>query len=656
MGQPSWIGYTIGGRYKIDRLLGQGGMSAVYQANDPNLRRSVAIKLIHAHLSSDPEFVKRFEEEAAAVAQLRHPNIIQVYDFNQDNGTFYMVLEFVQGETLQARLKNLSVAGKKMLLADTIRLMVKICDAAGYAHARGMIHRDLKPANVMLNPQGEPILMDFGVAKIKGGQMHTATGAIVGTPLYMSPEQARGEKLDARTDLYALGIILYEMAVGQPPFEADSAMSIMLKHLNEPVPDISPLVGAESPPELKAIIEKALAKDPAQRFHSAEEMAQALRVVGAQLAGATLAGQTASSLTAATASPLIAGAGLTSAPTTPGQVPTLSGPATRTDSGQRRNPPWLWAGLAGLLCLVGGVVLAVTVILPPLSKTPTPEPPTQVVVLATTAPAIENTATASAPTATPIPAVTDTVEPSPTPIPPTATEEPSPTPIPVPEGMALIPGDTFTMGSTNRSDETPEHQVTLSDFYMDLFEVSNARYTLCVDAGVCAAPARRGSFTRGSYFDNPDFANYPVVFVTWEQADAFCAFEGKRLPTEAEWEYAAGGPDELQWPWGNTFEAALSAASAGDTQPVDAYPDGVSPFGMHNMAGNVAEWVADRYGTYPSDPQTDPTGPETGNARVYRGGSFGNTDRTFYTTTRRYNQGQRFFVEDIGFRCAADAP
>jgi serine/threonine-protein kinase len=159
--QQGWIGHTIGGRFKIEALLGHGGMSTVYQANDPNLRRTVAVKLIHPHLSSDPQFVRRFEQEAAAVAQLRHPNIIQVYDFNHDGGIYYMVLEYVPGETLQARLVTLNASGQRLSVADTIHIMTLVCEAVAYAHQRGMIHRDLKPANVMINPQGQPILMDF---------------------------------------------------------------------------------------------------------------------------------------------------------------------------------------------------------------------------------------------------------------------------------------------------------------------------------------------------------------------------------------------------------------------------------------------------------------------------------------------------------------
>ncbi len=194
MATSHWIGKTLGGRYRIEQLLGQGGMSAVYKAVDPNLRRVVAIKIIHSHLSDNLEFVRRFEEEAAAVAQLRHPNIIQVYDFNHDDDTYYMVMEFVPGETLQARLRHLNANAMRLSYPEAARLIGNVTEAIDYAHQRNMIHRDIKPANIMLNLNGQAILMDFGIAKILGGEQHTATGAVIGTALYMSPEQIRGER------------------------------------------------------------------------------------------------------------------------------------------------------------------------------------------------------------------------------------------------------------------------------------------------------------------------------------------------------------------------------------------------------------------------------------------------------------------------------
>lgn len=276
MSQPSWIGQTLSGRYKIEELVGQGGMSSVYKGMDPNLKRVVAIKLIHPHLTGDQEFVRRFETEASAVAQLRHPNIIQVFDFNNDGNTYYMVLEFVPGETLQARLKRLSLSGRLLSPDEIVRFGASICDAANYAHKRGLIHRDIKPANVMLNVQGEAILMDFGITKIVGATHHTATGAVIGTALYMSPEQIRGERPDHRVDIYSLGVMLFEMVSGHPPYEADSAMTIMMMHLNDPIPDLSRL-RSDVPAGLKTIIEKALAKDPKDRYQTAAELASALR-------------------------------------------------------------------------------------------------------------------------------------------------------------------------------------------------------------------------------------------------------------------------------------------------------------------------------------------------------------------------------------------
>lgn len=284
MNQPTWIGRTLSGRYKIEALLGQGGMSAVYKAMDPNLKRVVAIKLIHPHLSSDPSFVSRFESEASAVASLRHANIVQVYDFNNDEGVYYMVLEFIPGETLQDRMSRLSGTGRQLSIQDALKFTINICDAMGYAHQRGMVHRDIKPANIMLDVQGQAILMDFGIVKILGGDSHTSTGAVVGTARYMSPEIIRGEVADHRSDIYSLGVTLYEMLSGRPPFVADSAMTLMMMHLNDPVPDVRDF-RTDVRPELVEILEKCLAKDRNDRYLSAADMAADLRRALAYIGG-----------------------------------------------------------------------------------------------------------------------------------------------------------------------------------------------------------------------------------------------------------------------------------------------------------------------------------------------------------------------------------
>lgn len=290
---PSWIGRKLGGRYEIEEILGHGGMSTVFRATDPNLKRKVAVKLIHPHLTDNPEFINRFEQEAAAIAQLRHNNIVQVHDFNVETGIYYMVMEYIAGETLGEKLQKLTDAHMHLPINEIITILAKVCDAVNYAHERRMIHRDLKPSNVMINLLGEPILMDFGIAKIIGGRSHTATGAAMGTASYMSPEQVRGDKSDHRTDIYSLGIMLYEMLSGELPFQGDSTFQVMLKHVNEPLPDIRQF-DMNTPLSLITILERALAKEPRERYQSAKEMGTVLNTAGLQLHGTvsdTLAGR-----------------------------------------------------------------------------------------------------------------------------------------------------------------------------------------------------------------------------------------------------------------------------------------------------------------------------------------------------------------------------
>lgn len=273
---PSWIGRTISGRYKITALLGRGGMSTVYQATDLNLKRDVAIKIIHPHLTDNPEFLQRFEQEAASVARLRHAHITKVFDFNQEKGVYYMVMEYIAGETLAEKLRELNKTKSRLPYPEIIRMMATICDAVDYAHQTRLIHRDIKPANILIDLLGEPILMDFGVAKMIGGSTHTSTGAAMGTVAYMSPELVQGQEIDHRTDIYSLGIVLYELLSGAPPFTGDSTYEIMHSHVNRPIP-LTDNLDAATPPGLLDIVKKALAKNPDDRFQSAAQMANALR-------------------------------------------------------------------------------------------------------------------------------------------------------------------------------------------------------------------------------------------------------------------------------------------------------------------------------------------------------------------------------------------
>ena len=276
MAEQNWLGRSLNGRYKIEALLGQGGMSAVYKAYDPNLNRAVAVKLIHPHLSSNEDFIWRFKKEASVVAGLRHPNIVQVFDYNTEADAHYMVLEYIAGQSVQEALKELRKNNARMSIAQALKVIIEICDALAYAHRRGTIHRDIKPANIMLDPQGRAVLMDFGIVKIVGSTTHTAAGAVVGTARYMSPEVIRGEPLDERSDLYSLGVTLFEMVSGEPPFDARTAIALLERHIREPVPDIRDF-RPEAPAGLSRVIYKAMEKAREARYPSAVEMAADLR-------------------------------------------------------------------------------------------------------------------------------------------------------------------------------------------------------------------------------------------------------------------------------------------------------------------------------------------------------------------------------------------
>lgn len=267
-------------RYLLQERIGTGGMARVYKAIDTNLDRPVAIKILHEHLSDDPNFKERFEREAKLIASLNHPNIVQIYDFNwfERDGypVYYMVMPFIPGQTLGMILDEHAQNGTRMPHDNVLRLALEMAEALGYAHSAGMIHRDVKPANIIMNERGQAVLTDFGIARLIESSRLTQDGISTGTPAYMSPEQATGLPGDARSDLYALGVILFELLVGQPPYDDDNGMSLMLKHLNAPVPLITDTLPQASP-ALDDLIAKALAKKPADRFQTAAEFSDALK-------------------------------------------------------------------------------------------------------------------------------------------------------------------------------------------------------------------------------------------------------------------------------------------------------------------------------------------------------------------------------------------
>jgi predicted Ser/Thr protein kinase/tetratricopeptide (TPR) repeat protein len=346
------------GPYRIITQLGQGGMATVFKAYHPALDRYVAIKVLHPAFMEDPGFLARFQREAKVVASLDHPNIVPIYDFAEHRGSPYLVMKFIEGETLKARMTR-----GPLTMDEGLRIIERVGAGLAYAHNKGILHRDIKPSNVLLAPDGAVYLADFGLARIaEAGESTLSSDTMLGTPQYISPEQARGEKdLDAGTDIYSFGVVLYELVVGRVPFSADTPFSIIHDHIYKPLPrprEINPRV----PEDVERVLFKALAKSRADRYAKVEDLVSAFRQAVLQTPGEampdlgvaraeTRVKGTAESEMAAQPPPRVA-------PAEP--LATLAEAAPLEPAGLTRRRPWLWA-VAGLaitcICLTAFVLL-----------------------------------------------------------------------------------------------------------------------------------------------------------------------------------------------------------------------------------------------------------------------------------------------------------
>jgi eukaryotic-like serine/threonine-protein kinase len=358
---------VIDGRYQVMAHLGTGGMAEVYCAQDLQLGRKVALKVLHERFAADAEFVERFRREASSAAGLQHQHVVSVYDRGEWDGTSYIAMEYVPGRTL----KQLVTDDGPLDPQRAVDLVVQILRAARFAHRRGVIHRDFKPQNVIVDDEDRAKVTDFGIARAGASDM-TQTGSIMGTAQYLSPEQAQGHAVTARSDLYSIGIVLYELLTGRVPFEAEAAVTIALKQVNE-APQPPSHINHSVTPELEAVVLRALAKDPAERFADADEFIAALEAAGSRIPSAAQIAAAEAAAAAAAALPAAAMGGGIAAPPLPPPPSTGVYPGTGPyrevafDAAPPPPPPprrrgvrwpWILGGLA-LVALVVGVALLV---------------------------------------------------------------------------------------------------------------------------------------------------------------------------------------------------------------------------------------------------------------------------------------------------------
>jgi len=606
-----WLGRTIG-KVRIDKYLARGGMGEVYLGTHLTLDRPVAVKVMHSFIEEDPGLLQRFQREAKVVAGLRHPNIVQIYDFDAIDGHPYIVMEYLNGPPLATYLCELHDRNERLPHYQIARFLKELTAALDYAHDQGVIHRDIKPGNIMLHGKAdeftldkplsddvEAVLLDFGLVRIANTTSQSVSGMITGTPAYMSPEQAKGEKTDRRTDIYSLGIILYEMLAGCVPFEADSALSLIYKQINDPPP---PIPGIS--PATQKVLDRALAKNPEDRYSTSQKMAADFflaigMTLEAKIAPVTVAVETEKSAAALPE------------PSTKLNVTTVKLKAAVTRSKR------IGLGLLSLVVLLAIAIGAFLIFSKPLIS-------------------FNPTKTASLSTAT---------EPSITPndsgvqilasVTPTASITPSETPsLPDANGMVKIASGNYEVGAKFADKyHSALMNISLKNYWIDQYQITFEQYQKFLMATGSKSPEVLGK------------GNQPVRGVSWDQAVAYCRWVNKRLPTEAEWEVAGRGPgpNPQFYPWGNDPKAGGNVENLPDqdTYEVGSIPFNKSPFDVYDMVGNIWEWVGDPYTSIPAG------------SNILRGGRFGLPilDLSYRLTV---DSGDTPYIKFAGFRCAAD--
>lgn len=622
----SMIGNVLDGRYRLDSLIGEGGMGDVYRATHVHLDTEFAVKLLKPEFVANETAIKRFRLEAKAAGRIHHPNAVRVTDFGvTPERVVFLVMELVQGQSLRLMIRNEGT----LEATRSVNIVRQVCAAVDAAHRGGVIHRDLKPDNILIEAltNAERVkVLDFGIAKLREAKTDTfltQAGTIIGTPQYMSPEQCMGNPLDPRSDIYSIGVLLYEMLTGEVPFDGESTIQVVYNQLHlmpRPVRELVPAI----PEPVAQVIMRALEKEPDKRQSSASQLSEELKRA---LSGGPMEEIIVPPDPLGTRPLQAVDTKSEGAPERPSRSTTFipRNDAPRTDpeaerptrpdddlTAVRKTPPF-------------SVEIA-----PPAAA-----PPSRMKYIIPAAIAALVLIGAIALLFRP-----DT--------PPTTTPNKTPQP---PEGMAYIPEGKFLMGRNDGSpDEGPAHEENIKAFFLDIHEVTNQEYKKFVDATGRAVPFHwkaTGTFPAGE-------GELPVRFIEWEDANAYAAWAKKRLPTEAEWEYAARGGKNAVYAWGNQWqEGYANVDRKGDDRkpaPVGAYAKDISPFGIADMTGNVSEWVQDNYAERYGATRDQ-------RLRVYRGGNFVDSPEKS-TNTYRWADFPREVPTDqllrIGFRCARD--
>ncbi|MCA1635381.1 MAG: SUMF1/EgtB/PvdO family nonheme iron enzyme [Acidobacteria bacterium] len=669
------IGHTIDGKYRLDGIVGAGGMGTVYRATRLMIGDAVAIKIMQSEFVKDDE-AERFRREAQAAARLKHPNAVQIYDFGiSPDGLVYLVMELVDGESLRAVIRTQG----SLAPATAIEIAQQVCAALDEAHEAHIVHRDVKPDNIIVRRTARGLrvkLLDFGVAKLRdiAATNLTQTGSVVGTPHYMSPEQCLGEELDGRSDIYSVGIVLYEMLCGAVPFNSPISTAVIVQHVNQPPPPFRERkAGINAATE--AAVRRALEKRPEARPQTAGALAQELAdslngnlladeetresAPGARAKGygsqpgtdtvgdltlERVAGRTPSapgaSDSGSTPTVVLSAPSGASAAFAPHSRPSVAGGASTTaGAGNEKKPLLLLIGIAAAIILAAGVIGTTAWLWQGQPETTKKQGQ---------AGANANEEAAS-PTDVNRRQERDALDKK------VAKEEPKSLSQP-PTGMVRVPGGEFVMGNDGGDEyERPAHRVKVGAFFIDKYEVTCEEYAKFMRASNYArAPT---GWSGASY--PPGAAHHPVTGVTWDDANAYARWAGKRLPTEEEWEFAARGTQGRRYPWGDDWRAGLANADAEGqsrrkTAEVGQFDGGASPFGVFDMAGNAWEWTASPLAAYPGGRLPK---QQEGDLRVIRGGYWGSSKKVVSGTFRgglaRDDTKNNTYT---GFRCVMDTP